>query len=107
MANELAKAANLRCRFEGVVFFRHLLSGTDDRSAHKRVKTFFACRNRVRRRSSQRPCLLLPKQSNGNQHQRSKHKTKLFVHGYTSRGIVPPGGPRRSLRRSPATYYTH
>src|SRR5271170_4202773 len=50
MADELAKAANLRCRLEGVVFFWHLLRGTNHRSAHKRVKTFFARGNRVRRR---------------------------------------------------------
>ena len=40
MANELAKCANLLCRLEGVVFFRHFLRCTDDRAAHKRVKTF-------------------------------------------------------------------
>src|SRR5271168_3414109 len=86
MANELAKAANLRCRFEGVVFFWHLLRGTNHRSAHKRVKTFFARGNRVRRRSRLRRwsgrCrwFLLPEQNNGNCHQCNKHKTKSFVH---------------------------
>src|ERR1700684_4117324 len=92
MANELVKAANLRLRFEGVVFFWQLLRGTDHRSAHKRVKTFFARGNGVRRRSRLRRCLLLPKQSNGNQHQCSKHKTKCFVHGHTFRGIMTPSG---------------
>ncbi len=41
--------------------------------AHKRVKTFFARGNRVRRRSGLRSWLLLPEQSNGNHHQSSKH----------------------------------
>src|ERR1700734_180934 len=84
MAKELAKAANFRCRFEGVVFFWHLLRSRDHRSAHKRVKTFFAGGNRVRRRGRLHRCLLLRKQSNGNQHQCSTHKTKSFVHGRTS-----------------------
>src|SRR6266853_1592969 len=84
MANELAKSANLRCRLEGVVFFRHFLRRTDDRDAHKRVKTFFARGNRVRRRSGlrwwsgRRRWLLLPEQSNGNCHQCNKHKTESF-----------------------------
>src|ERR1700675_4787220 len=86
MANKLAKSANLRCRLEGVVFFRHFLRRTDDRAAHKRVKTFFARGNRVRGRgglrrwSGRRRWFLLPEQSNGSCHQCKKHKTEPFVH---------------------------
>src|SRR4030088_233951 len=86
MANELAKSANLRCRLEGVVFFRHFLRRTDDRAANKRVKTFFARGNGVRGRSGlrwwsgRRRWLPLPEQSNGNCHQCNKHKTESFVH---------------------------
>src|ERR1700722_12776547 len=86
MANELAKSANFRCRFEGVVFFRHFLCRPDDRVAHKRVKTLFARGNRVRGRSGlrgwsgRRRRLLLPEQSNRNRHQCNKHKTESFVH---------------------------
>src|ERR1700675_3681485 len=86
MANKLAKSANLRCRLEGVVFFRHFLRRTDDRAAHKRVKTFFARGNRVRGRgglrlwSGRRRWFLLPEQSNGSCHQCKKHKTESFVH---------------------------
>src|ERR1022692_4145450 len=54
MANDLAKTSNLRCRFEGVAFFRHFLRRTDDGVAHKRVETFFAHSNRVRWRSGLR-----------------------------------------------------
>src|SRR5580700_7061413 len=86
MANKLAKSANLRCRLEGVVFFRHFLRRTDDRAAHKRVKTFFARGNRVRGRgglhrwSGRRRWFLLPEQSNGSCHQCKKHKTESFIH---------------------------
>src|SRR6516165_2307099 len=91
MANELAKSANLRCRLEGVAFFRHFLRRTDDRAAHKRVKTFFARGNRVRGRSGRRRWFLLPEQSNGSCHQCNKHKTESFVH-------ETPFGNRATLR---------
>src|SRR6266853_1108046 len=113
MANELAKSANLRCRLEGVVFFRHFLRCTDDRAANKRVKTLFARGNRVRRRSGlrwwsgRRRWLLLPEQSNGNCHQCNKHKTESFVHKTPfgkSRHVAGRKGPSF---RTPAIYYTH
>src|SRR4249920_2775022 len=114
MANELAKSAYLRCRLEGVVFFRHFLRRTEDRAAHKRVKTLFASSNRVRGRSGlrrwngRRRGFLLRVQSNGNCHQCNKHKTEFFVH-------ETPFGNRATLRghkergsfQTPAIYYTH
>jgi hypothetical protein len=66
MANELAKTANIRCRFEGVVFFRHFLRRTQCRVADKRVEPSFARRNRIRWRRCRHLRLLLPKESNGN-----------------------------------------
>ena len=80
MANELAKTANIRCRFEGVVFFRHFLRRTKCRVAYKRVEPSFARRNRIRWRRCRRLRLLLPEESNGNRRQCSKHKTQSFGH---------------------------
>src|SRR5882672_12037410 len=85
MANELAKSANLRCRLEGVVFFRHFLRRTNDRAANIRVETFFARGNRVRRWSGlrwwsgRRRWLLLPEQTNWSCHQCNKHKTESYA----------------------------
>src|SRR3989442_9433146 len=113
MANELAKSANLRCRLEGVVFFRHFLRCTDDRAAHKRVKTFFAGGNRVRGRSGlrrwsgRRRWFLLPQQSNGNCHQCNKHKTESFVHETPFGESCHLAGHKGRSFRTPAIYYTH
>jgi hypothetical protein len=103
MANELAKTANVRCRFEGVVFFRHFLRRTNCRVAYKRVEPSFARRNRICWRSRRRLRLLLSEESNGNRRQCSKHKTESFGHE------TPPGhhatfwnrlGTENVLRRS-------
>src|SRR5580704_13695760 len=107
MANELAKSANLRCRLEGVVFFRHFLRRTDDRAAHKRVKPFFARGNRVRGRSGRRRWFLLPQQSNGNCRQCNKHKTKSFVHETPFGESCHLAGHKGRSFRTPAIYYTH
>src|SRR5271170_8098873 len=107
MANELAKSANLRCRLEGVVFFRHFLRRTDDRAADKRVKTFFARGNRVRGRSGRCRWFLLPEQSNGNCHQCNKHKTESFVHETPFEESCYLAGLNGRSFRTPTIYYTH
>src|SRR5712692_170861 len=117
MANELAKSANLRCRLEGVVFFRHFLRRTDNRATYKRVKTFFARGNRVRgrsglhrwsgRRRSGRRRFLLSEQSNGNCHQCNKHKTESFVHETPFGKSCHLAGRKGPSFRTPAIYYTH
>ena len=103
MANELAKTANVRCRFEGVVFLRHFLRRTNCRVAYKRVEPSFARRNRLCWRSRRRLRLLLSEESNGNRRQCSKHKTESLDHE------TPPGhhatfwnrlGTENVLRRS-------
>ena len=109
----VAKSANLWCRLEGVVLFWHFLRRTDDRAAYKRVKTFFARGNRVRRRSGlrwwggRRRWLLLPEQSNGSCHQCNKHKTESFVHKTPFGGSCHLAGRKGPSFRTPAIYYTH
>src|SRR5215472_13420021 len=80
MADELAKGANVRCRLEGIILFRHFLRGADDGITHKPVEASFAHCDRIGGCGGRCLGCLLREQNDRKSHPSGKERTESLIH---------------------------